>query len=57
LQAYFVDLDVKPLEKMPHYFKLDQKIVNFYTKNGEAVRAPCDSPKGGGSTGGDDSKV
>ncbi|XP_051219612.1 inositol-pentakisphosphate 2-kinase IPK1 [Lolium perenne] len=55
-KAYFVDLDVKPLDKMPHYFKLDQKIVNFYTKNGDAGRIPCDSSKGG-STGGDDSKV
>jgi inositol-pentakisphosphate 2-kinase len=50
LQAYFVDLDVKPLDKMPHYFKLDQKIVNFYTKNGDAGRVPCDSSKGGSTT-------
>uniref|UniRef100_A0ACD5UDV4 Uncharacterized protein n=1 Tax=Avena sativa TaxID=4498 RepID=A0ACD5UDV4_AVESA len=49
-KAYFVDLDVKPLDKMPHYFKLDQKIVHFYTKNGEAGRVPCDSPKGGGTS-------
>jgi hypothetical protein len=48
IQAYFVDLDLKPLEKMAHYFKLDQKIVNFYSKNGEAGLVPCDSPKGGG---------
>lgn len=34
LQTYFVDLDVKPLDKMVHYFKLDQRIVNFYTRNG-----------------------
>jgi inositol-pentakisphosphate 2-kinase len=40
LQAYFVDLDVKPLVKMEHYFKLDQKIVNFYTRNGEVVPSP-----------------
>ncbi|AQK46909.1 Inositol-pentakisphosphate 2-kinase [Zea mays] len=33
-KAYFLDLDVKPLDKMEHYFKLDQRIVNFYTRNG-----------------------
>jgi inositol-pentakisphosphate 2-kinase len=33
LQANFIDLDVKPLDKMEHYFKLDQKIVNFYSRN------------------------
>ena len=55
LQAYFVDLDVKPLDKMPHYYKLDQKIVNLYTKKGETGRVPCDSPKGGGTS--DDTKV
>ncbi|KAI5010504.1 hypothetical protein ZWY2020_012641 [Hordeum vulgare] len=54
-KAYFVDLDVKPLDKMEHYFKLDQKIVNFYTKSGEVGRAPCDAPKGGGTS--DDTKV
>lgn len=36
-KAYFIDLDMKPLDKMEHYFKLDQKIVNFYTRNGEVV--------------------
>ncbi|CAL5014368.1 unnamed protein product [Urochloa decumbens] len=36
-KANFVDLDVKPLDKMEHYFKLDQKIVNFYTRNEELV--------------------
>lgn len=54
-KAYFVDLDVKPLDKMPHYFKLDQKIVNFYTKNGEVGRVPRDSPKEVGTS--DDTKV
>ncbi|XP_062227011.1 inositol-pentakisphosphate 2-kinase IPK1-like [Phragmites australis] len=44
-KAYFVDLDLKPLDKMKHYFKLDQKIVNFYTSG--AVRQ-C--PKGSGSS-------
>ncbi|XP_072961241.1 inositol-pentakisphosphate 2-kinase IPK1-like isoform X1 [Typha angustifolia] len=29
-KAYFIDLDMKPLEKMIYYYKLDQKIVNFY---------------------------
>ncbi|CAM0902185.1 unnamed protein product [Alopecurus aequalis] len=49
-KAYFVDLDVKPLDKMPHYFKLDQKIVNLYTKTGEAGRVPCDSLNRGGTS-------
>ena len=39
-QAYFVDLDVKPPDKMEHYFDLDQKIVNFYTRNQEVVPSP-----------------
>jgi len=39
-KAYFVDLDVKPLDKMEHYFDLDQKIVNFYTRNQEVVPSP-----------------
>ena len=43
LQAYFVDLDVKPLVKMEHYFKLDQKIVNFYTSNGEVLPSTKDT--------------
>ncbi|GJN01452.1 hypothetical protein PR202_ga18719 [Eleusine coracana subsp. coracana] len=44
-KAYFIDLDVKPLDKMEHYFKLDQKIVNFYTGNGEVGK----SAKGSGT--------
>ncbi|XP_051139833.1 inositol-pentakisphosphate 2-kinase-like [Andrographis paniculata] len=28
----FVDLDMKPLEKMEHYYKLDQQIVSHYRK-------------------------
>ena len=47
-KAYFIDLDVKPLDKMVHYFKLDQKIVNFYTRNGEVGGDPRDPPKGCG---------
>lgn len=31
-QAFFIDLDLKPLEKMEHYYKLDQKIVRCYTQ-------------------------
>lgn len=27
-----VDLDPKPITKMPHYFKLDKEIAEFYTK-------------------------
>lgn len=54
-KAYFVDLDVKPLDKMVHYFKLDQKIVNFYTRSGEVGRHPCDSSKEGGTS--DDTKI
>uniref|UniRef100_A0A0E0DJI2 Inositol-pentakisphosphate 2-kinase IPK1 n=1 Tax=Oryza meridionalis TaxID=40149 RepID=A0A0E0DJI2_9ORYZ len=54
-KAYFIDLDVKPLDKMVHYFKLDQKIVNFYTRNGEVGGDPRDPPKGGGPSG--DTKV
>jgi inositol-pentakisphosphate 2-kinase len=40
LQTYFVDLDVKPLDKMVHYFKLDQRIVNSYTRYGEVLPPP-----------------
>ncbi|KAL6844428.1 hypothetical protein ACP4OV_026101 [Aristida adscensionis] len=46
-KAYFVDLDVKPLDKMVHYFELDQKIVNFYTRSGKAGQ----SPEGSGTSG------
>ncbi|KAK4797033.1 hypothetical protein SAY86_029359 [Trapa natans] len=31
-KAYFIDLDLKPLNKMEHYYKLDQKIVRCYNK-------------------------
>ncbi|GAB4852053.1 Inositol-pentakisphosphate 2-kinase [Ancistrocladus abbreviatus] len=30
-KAYFIDLDLKPLKKMEHYYELDRKIVNCYT--------------------------
>ncbi|XP_020403557.1 inositol-pentakisphosphate 2-kinase IPK1 isoform X1 [Zea mays] len=39
-KTYFVDLDVKPLDKMVHYFKLDQRIVNSYTRYGEVLPPP-----------------
>ncbi|KAK4745715.1 hypothetical protein SAY87_012027 [Trapa incisa] len=29
-KAFFIDLDLKPLNKMEHYYKLDQKIVKCY---------------------------
>lgn len=31
-KANFIDLDMKPLKKMVWYYKLDQKIVNYYTQ-------------------------
>ncbi|KAF6158240.1 hypothetical protein GIB67_015034 [Kingdonia uniflora] len=31
-KAYFIDLDMKPLKKMVHYYELDQKIVSCYTQ-------------------------
>ncbi|XP_042425455.1 inositol-pentakisphosphate 2-kinase IPK1-like [Zingiber officinale] len=34
-KAFFIDLDLKPLDKMFHYYELDQKIVNFYKMNQE----------------------
>lgn len=30
VKAYFIDLDMKPLEKMEFYYELDQKIVKCY---------------------------
>ncbi|KAJ3694324.1 hypothetical protein LUZ60_009804 [Juncus effusus] len=32
-KVFFIDLDMKPLDKMEYYYKLDQKIVNFYKQN------------------------
>ncbi|KAL9663735.1 hypothetical protein QQ045_019126 [Rhodiola kirilowii] len=29
-KAFFIDLDMKPLDKMEHYYKLDQEIVSNY---------------------------
>lgn len=31
-KAYFIDLDLKPLERMEYYYKLDQQIVSCYTQ-------------------------
>ncbi|CAL9202444.1 unnamed protein product [Musa hybrid cultivar] len=39
-KACFIDLDLKPLEKMVHYYKLDQKIVDFYKTSGETEGKP-----------------
>lgn len=39
----FIDLDMKPLQKMVYYFELDQKIVNFYTKHKQNVENYCNS--------------
>ncbi|KAG9148974.1 hypothetical protein Leryth_010585 [Lithospermum erythrorhizon] len=37
-KASFIDLDMKPLKKMQHYYKLDQRIVSCYTKMLKADR-------------------
>ncbi|XP_010940105.1 inositol-pentakisphosphate 2-kinase IPK1 isoform X3 [Elaeis guineensis] len=42
-KAYFIDLDMKPLEKMVHYYELDQKIVIFYMKSKDLGGSLCDS--------------
>ncbi|XP_043713241.1 inositol-pentakisphosphate 2-kinase-like isoform X2 [Telopea speciosissima] len=31
-KVHFIDLDMKPLKKMVHYYELDQKIVSCYTQ-------------------------
>ncbi|KAG5613417.1 hypothetical protein H5410_024698 [Solanum commersonii] len=31
-KAYFIDLDLKPLERMEYYYKLDQQIVGYYVQ-------------------------
>ncbi|CAL9206767.1 inositol-pentakisphosphate 2-kinase IPK1-like isoform X1 [Musa acuminata AAA Group] len=46
-KAYFIDLDLKPLEKMAYYYKLDQKIVNFYKMNDKMEGKPSISGSGG----------
>ncbi|KAI7755417.1 hypothetical protein M8C21_027724, partial [Ambrosia artemisiifolia] len=39
-KASFIDLDMKPLEKMPYYYKLDQEIVSCYTRMMKTVNHP-----------------
>lgn len=41
-QANYIDMDIKPLEKMVYHYKLDQKIVKFYVENRENGGSPCD---------------
>lgn len=36
-KAKFIDLDLKHLKKMIHYYKLDQNIVNCYTRTHEGI--------------------
>ncbi|CAA6665376.1 unnamed protein product [Spirodela intermedia] len=46
-KAYFIDLDMKHFRKMPYYYELDQKIVEFYVNaesalvNGINSACPC----------------
>ncbi|KAI3825493.1 hypothetical protein L1987_06983 [Smallanthus sonchifolius] len=39
-KASFIDLDMKPLEKMPYYYKLDQEIVSCYSRMMKTVNQP-----------------
>ncbi|KAL7594363.1 hypothetical protein Lser_V15G29883 [Lactuca serriola] len=39
-KASFIDLDMKPLEKMAYYYKLDQEIISCYTRMMETVNHP-----------------
>ncbi|KAK9075599.1 hypothetical protein SSX86_003925 [Deinandra increscens subsp. villosa] len=43
-KASFIDLDMKPLEKMPYYYKLDQEIVSCYKQMMKTVNQPEKSP-------------
>ncbi|XP_011623523.1 inositol-pentakisphosphate 2-kinase [Amborella trichopoda] len=38
-KSSFIDLDMKPLEKMYYYYELDQKIVSYYTS--QIVKEAC----------------
>lgn len=40
----FIDLDMKPLEKMTDYYELDQKILRCYTKMMKTAKRPKISP-------------
>lgn len=46
LQANFIDLDLKPLNKMAYYCELDQKIVDYYIKTSMKKGRTCDSTTG-----------
>ncbi|KAI3707746.1 hypothetical protein L6452_26375 [Arctium lappa] len=39
-KASFIDLDMKPLERMAYYYKLDQEIVGCYSRMMETVNRP-----------------
>lgn len=39
----FIDLDMKPLQKMDYYYELDQKIVNFYANYMQNEVSYCNS--------------
>lgn len=41
----FIDLDMKPLEKMIYYYELDQKILRSYTKMMETIKPPENSAR------------
>ncbi|KAG0498416.1 hypothetical protein HPP92_003107 [Vanilla planifolia] len=42
-EVNFIDLDMKPLEKMVYYYELDQKIVNFFANHNHNVVTYCNS--------------
>ncbi|XP_071704871.1 inositol-pentakisphosphate 2-kinase-like [Rutidosis leptorrhynchoides] len=42
-KASFIDLDMKPLEKMPYYYKLDQEIISCYARMMETLNQPTKS--------------
>lgn len=39
-KASFIDLDMKPLERMVYYYKLDQEIVGCYNRMMETINRP-----------------
>ncbi|XP_076893121.1 inositol-pentakisphosphate 2-kinase-like [Bidens hawaiensis] len=41
----FIDLDMKPLEKMIYYYELDQKILRSYTKKMGTIKPPENSAR------------
>jgi inositol-pentakisphosphate 2-kinase len=36
-KAHFIDLSLKPLKRMDAYYKLDKKIISFYTQKQKFV--------------------